>query len=364
VVVLLGPRQCGKTTISRFFSDTDIFDRYDLENPQDKARLEQALLVLSEAKGRVIIDEVQKRPDLFELIRVLVDRPDNKASFLLLGSASPSIVRGASESLAGRCRFIEMSGFTIEEVGPERQRELWLRGGFPRSFLSPSEKASRSWREDFIRSFLERDIPQLGFSIPTESLRRFWSMVAHDHGNVWNASELARSLGTGEATMRRYLDIMSGVFLVRQLPPWFENGPKRYVKSPKIYIRDTGLLHSLPSIEDTDGLFGHPKYGASWEGFVIEQILARVDTRDAYFWETHSGAELDLLLFIRGKRIGVEAKAADAPVMGKSMRIAIEDLKLDALYIVYPGEKSYWLSEAAQALPLPALLEILTSQID
>jgi hypothetical protein len=315
------------------------------------------MTVLSALSGLVVIDEVQRLPKLFEVLRVLVDRPDHPARFLLLGSASLDLVRGVSESLAGRIGFVDLSGFDLGEVGGDRQDRLWIRGGFPRSFLAPDDADSMAWRRDFIRTFLERDIPQLGFSIPAEALRRFWTMVAHFHGKVWNASEFGRSLGTSDQTARRYLDLLSGARVVRVLPPWFENLKKRQVKSPKVYVQDSGLLHALLGVGDLPSLQGHPKLGASWEGFAIEQILSAVGTRDAYFWSTHSVAELDLLLLAGGKRYGFEFKYGDAPGRSRSMAIAAEDLGLERIWVVYPGKGRYDLSERASVEPLEGILE-------
>ncbi|MBT8342955.1 MAG: DUF4143 domain-containing protein, partial [Desulfatitalea sp.] len=282
----------------------------------------------------------------------LVDRPGHDARFLLLGSASPYLVKGVSESLAGRIGFVDLSGFHLWEVGAEQRDKLWTRGGFPRAFLSDSEQGAIRWREDFIRSFLERDIPQLGITVPAETLRRFWTMVAHYHGQVWNGAEFARSLGTAENTARRYLDILAGAYMVRVLPPWFENLKKRQVKAPKIYIRDSGLLHMLLHVPVFDDLRGHPKLGASWEGFVLENILQTFRTRDAYFWRTHGGAELDLMITIRGKRHGFEIKYTDAPGRTRSMHVAISDLELEHLWVVYPGNQSYPLDSNITAVPL------------
>ncbi len=284
---------------------------------------------LEELSGLVIIDEIQRRPDVFELLRVLVDRSHNPARFLILGSASPGLVKGVSESLAGRIGFIDLSGFDLREVGPEQRSRLWIRGGFPKSFLADDDISSMTWREDFIRTFLERDIPQLGITIPAETLRRFWTMISHYHGQVWNASHFARSLGTSEKTARRYLDILAGAFMVRILPPWFENIRKRQVKAPKIYIRDSGIMHALLQINTMADLQGHPKLGSSWEGFCLEQVIGGKGTRDDYFWATHAGAELDLLVTVAGKRYGFEFKYSDAPGSSRSMHIAIEDLELE-----------------------------------
>ena len=300
----------------------------------------------------VIIDEIQRQPELFELLRVLVDRPDSKARFLVLGSASPGLVKGVSESLAGRVGFVDLSGFVLDEVGTEALRTLWHRGGFPRSFLAPGVEASYAWRQDFVRTFLERDIPQLGITVPAETLRRFWTMIAHFHGQVWNAAQFGRSLGSSESTARRYLDILSGAFMVRVLPPWFENLRKRQVKAPKIYLRDSGLLHALLQLETMNAVLGHPKLGASWEGFALEHIISVLGTRDAYFWATHSGAELDLLVLRSGKRFGFELKYSDAPAMTRSMHVASNDLQLDRLWVVYPGSKSYGLRDKVSVTPL------------
>jgi uncharacterized protein len=298
---------------------------------------------------------VQRRPDLFELLRFLIDRPRNPAKFLLLGSASPHLVKGVSESLAGRVGFIDLSGFNLGEVGATQRDRLWVRGGFPRSFLSPDDSTSVTWREDFIRTFLERDIPQLGITIPAETLRRFWTMVAHFHGQIWNASEFARSLGTSEITARRYLDILTGAYVVRVLPPWYENIRKRQVKAPKVYIRDSGILHSLLQLNTLENLEGHPKLGASWEGFALEYVIAKLKSRDAYFWATHAGAELDLLVMLKGRRYGFEFKYADAPGRTRSMHIALKDLSLEHLWVVYPGRQEYALHENITVIPIDAI---------
>jgi predicted AAA+ superfamily ATPase len=317
---------------------------------------------LEPLRGLVVLDEVQRKPALFELLRVLADRRGTPARFLILGSASPDLVRGVSESLAGRVRFVDMGGFSLAEVGARNGERLWLRGGFPRAFLAPSEERSRAWRGDFIRSFLERDIPQLGISVPAAALRRFWVMVAHYHGQVWNAAEFARSLGSSEPTARRYLDLLAGAFVVRLLSPWHENVSKRQVKAPKVYVRDTGLLHALLGLGSRRDLLGHPKVGASWEGFVIEQILSEADPREAYFWATHSGAELDLLLFRKGARLGFEVKFTDAPRVTKSMQVAKSDLRLRRLYVVYPGPRSFRLGEGIEALSLHDLSRALRQE--
>jgi predicted AAA+ superfamily ATPase len=317
---------------------------------------------LEPLSGLVVIDEVQRQPALFELLRVLVDRPHNQARFLLLGSASPRLVKDVSESLAGRIGFVDLSGFDLREVGPENRDLLWIRGGFPRSFLAPDDSAATIWREDFIRTFLERDIPQFGITIPAETLRRFWTMIAHYHGQVWNAAEFARSLGTSENTARRYLDILAGAYMVRILPPWFENISKRQVKAPKIYIRDSGILHTLLQLPTLPDVQGHPKLGTSWEGFALEQVLALLETRDTYFWATHSGAELDLLVMIGGKRHGFEFKYSDAPGRTRSMSVAIQDLNLEHLWVLYPGNQDYSLEEKISVTPVSSL-PILTEKV-
>jgi predicted AAA+ superfamily ATPase len=352
IAALLGPRQCGKTTLARVYAERELSTYFDLENPVDTRRLSVPLRALEGLSGLVVIDEVQRQPALFELLRVLVDRPGNQARFLLLGSASPQLVKGVSESLAGRIGFIDLTVFNLNEVGTEQRDRLWVRGGFPRSFLAEDEGASMAWREDFTRTFLERDIPQLGISIPSETLRRFWTMVAHYHGQVWNAAEFARSLGTAENTARRYLDILSGAYMLRILPPWFENMSKRQVKAPKIYIRDTGILQTLLQLRTLADLQGHPKVGASWEGFALEQVIAAFETRDAYFWSTHAGAELDLLVITEGRRFGFEFKYADAPGRSRSMLVALNDLKLESLWIIYPGDQEYPVDDKITALPL------------
>ncbi|MBI1783781.1 ATP-binding protein [Candidatus Sumerlaeota bacterium] len=362
-VALEGPRQCGKTTLARaFMAGKKNCAFFDLEKPVDRRKLETPEQTLGGLRGWVVLDEIQRKPELFEFLRVLLDRPSNPARFLLLGSASPSLIRGVSESLAGRVGLIDLGGFDLRETGAAHWRKLWLRGGFPRSFLAVDDAASAEWRESFEQTFLERDMPQFGITIPAETLRRFWTMLAHYHGQVWNAAEFARALGSSEATARRYLDILAGAFMVRVLPPWFENMKKRQVKAPKIYVRDSGLMHTLQDVQSADDLAGHPKLGASWEGFAIEQILACLGTQSATFWGTHGGAELDLLVTVRGKRHGFECKYADAPGSTRSMQMAIQDLSLAHLWIVYPGKERYNLGERLTAIPvseIPALAEKL-----
>lgn len=363
VVSLVGPRQAGKTTLARILAaeSADAVHVFDLESPADLARLANPELVLRPLTGLVILDEVQRQPDLFPLLRVLADRPGAPARFLILGSASPALMQNGSESLAGRVSFIDVTGFSLPELGADALQQLWWRGGFPRAYLAPDDAAARQWLEDFRRTFLERDIPQLGIQVPAATLGRFWTMVAHYHGQVLNLAELARALGASEPTARRYVDILSGTYVVRQLQPWFENLKKRQVRSPKVYVRDSGLLHALLGIADPPGLQSHPKLGASWEGFCLEQILAVCGDRGAYFWGTHGGAELDLLLRHDGRRLGVEFKFSDQPSTTKSMRVALQDLALDHLYVVHPGEHTFALDNAITAITLPALIDRLQS---
>lgn len=362
---LLGPRQCGKTTLARMIAERNHSTFFDLENPVDVRRLSAPMRALEGLSGLVVIDEIQRQPSLFELLRVLVDRPQNQARFLLLGSASPRLVKDVSESLAGRIGFVELSGFDLREVGPENHAFLWIRGGFPKSFLASNDSTSMIWRGDFVHTFLERDIPQFGITIPSETLRRFWTMIAHYHGQIWNAAEFARSLGTSENTARRYLDILAGTFMVRILPPWFENISKRQVKAPKIYIRDSGILHTLLQLPTMADVQGHPKLGASWEGFALEQLLTLLETRDTYFWAAYSGAELDLLVMIGSKRFGFEFKYSDAPGKTRSMSVAIQDLKLEHLWVVYPGSQEYPLDEKISVIPINSLssLPILKEKV-
>lgn len=361
VVALLGPRQCGKTTLARQLrEDLQPATYLDLENPRDLARLAEPMLALERLEGTVILDEVQLRPDLFGLLRVLADRDPSPARFLLLGSASPELARGASETLAGRVRFVDLAGFDISEV--DDHGSLWTRGGFPRSYLAGSEEQSLAWREDFIRTFLTRDLPQLGISIPAPQLRRFWTMIAHYHGQTWNASTLGTSLQVDQKTVGRYLDILTGAFMVRRLLPWTENVGKRIRKAPKVYLSDTGLLHALLGIQTRGDLESHPKLGASWEGFALEQVLRLGRWRDdeVYYWATHAGAELDLLVFSHGRRYGIEFKYADAPTATRSMRVALDDLRLEHLFVLHPGAGRYPLDDRIEAVGLGDLTALLT----
>ncbi len=356
VTALLGPRQCGKTTLARSLA-TRPEAYFDLEDPLDLARLDAPRLALGSLRGLVVLDEIQRRPDLFPLLRVLADREGPPARFLVLGSASSDLVKGVSESLAGRVGFVDLGGFDATEVGADRLDTLWLRGGFPESFLSASDDASFVWRQQFIRTFLTRDIPQLGITIPSEQLRRFWMMVAHYHGQTWNASEIAGSLGVNYKTAQRYLDILTGSFMIRSLPPWTENLGKRLRKAPKIYLRDSGLFHALMRIGSLAELQVHPKLGASWEGLALEHVLRilRVEPGEAYHWGTHGGAELDLLVVRGTERAGFEFKYADAPRPTKSIRAALDDLKLDRLTVVYPGDRNYDLDKRIRVISLRSL---------
>lgn len=355
VVALIGPRQCGKTTLARQFVPPDSINYFDLEDPFSLARLDQPMTALQDLQGLVVIDEIQRRPELFPLLRVLADRAPRPARFLILGSASPELLRQSSESLAGRISIVTMSGFSLAEVGKEYQNQLWRRGGFPLSFTATDEETSLDWRKDFVRTFLERDIPQFGFNIPATSLFRFWSQLAHYHGQIWNAAEAARSLSISETSARRYVDLLQDIFMVRLLQPWFANIEKRQVKSPKVYLRDTGLLHYLLGIRTEKELLLHPRSGASWEGFALEETIKAFSPDEVYFWATHSGAELDLLMIQNGKKIGVEFKRVDAPVLTPSMRTAIEYLELARLLVIYPGTRPYRLSDETTVLPLADL---------
>lgn len=354
-VALTGPRQCGKTTLAEQLGaehaekhGSDSIAHFDLERATDRRRLQTPEQTLSPLAGLVVIDEIQREPGLFETLRVLLDRRDEPARFLLPGSASPALVRGASETLAGRVGLVDLFGFDLTEVPGAAWRSLWQRGGFPRSYLAPDDDGSALWRE----TFLLRDVAEQGVNVPAEALRRFWTMVAHYHAQVWNAAEFARAIGAGEAVARRHLDILAASRMVRVLPPWFENLKKRQVRAPKIYVRDTGLLHSLLGLATADDLHGHPKVGASFEGFGVEQILSCTALRNAYFWATHAGAELDLMVAVGGRRYGFEFKYSDAPVTTKSMRTALRDLGLEHIWVIYPGDESYALDDHITVLPI------------
>jgi len=351
VTAILGPRQCGKTTLARSISETIKSTLFDLEDPADFELLKSnPKQIFNGLEGLVIIDEIQRLPELFPLLRVLADEVDSKRKYLILGSASPDLIRNSSESLAGRIGFINLTGFRLNEVGTENLRNLWIRGGFPRSYLAQNENQSFTWRNDFIQTFLERDISMYGFNIPPVTLRRFWQMLAHYHGQVWNGAEFARAMGVSEPTVKRYLDILTGTYMIRQLQPWYENLKKRQVKAPKVYIRDSGILHTLLTLEE-DKILTNVKVGASWEGFVIEQLIQVLNTRDCYFWRTHTGAELDLLVVKSGKKLGFEIKYSDVPKITRSMNSVIEDLGLDKLFLIYQGKRKLQLQERIFALP-------------
>ena len=363
VVAILGARQVGKTTLARVIAarHEGPVEVFDLEDPAHLARLAEPMLALEPLRGLVVLDEIQRRPELFPVLRVLVDRPGSRVRFLILGSASPDLIRQSSESLAGRIAYEELAGFCLDEVSPTRLRRLWTRGGFPRALLAEDDSASSEWRREFIRTFLERDIPQLGLRISSATLRRFWTMLAHYHGQIWNSSEFARSFGVADTTVRRYLDILTSTFVMRQLQPWHENLRKRQVKSPKVYLADSGLLHTLLGLETAAEVESHPKLGASWEGFALGEVQARLSARsnECYFWATHAGAELDLLVVRGNRRRGFEFKRTDAPVISRSMRIAITDLGLERLDVVHAGTHTFPLAENIRALALSRLLKDL-----
>jgi hypothetical protein len=363
VVAIVGPRQIGKTTLARLYAkSTGVpVHHFDLENADDLARLAEPNLTLGKLAGLVVMDEIQRRPDLFPALRVLVDRPGNRSRFLVLGSASPDLLHQSSETLAGRIAYHELTGFSLTEVGVATMDRLWERGGFPRSFLAARRQDSLDWREQFVRTFLERDIPQLGLRLPAPMLRRFWSMVAHYHGQIWNAAEIAGSLGLSNPTVGGYRDTLVSTFMLRSLAPWAENLGKRQVRSPKIYVGDSGLLHALLGIQNQNDLEGHPKLGASWEGFMIGQIIEHLGARadECFFWATHQGAELDLFVVRGRKRLGFEIKRTTTPSITKSMRIAEADLHLDELTIVHAGANSFRLSEGIRAAAASRLLQDL-----
>ena len=357
VVALIGPRQSGKTTLARRIAGERKPNHYfDLEIPEDLFALDNPMQALSGITGLVVIDEVQHKPDLFKILRVLADRTLPPARFLVLGSASGNLLQQSSESLAGRIEFVELRGFDLDEIGSQNRERLWLRGGFPRSFLAASENDSRTWREQFIRTFLERDIPQLGVNIPAVTLRRLWMMVSHYHGQIANFSELGRSLEMSDSTVRRHLEVLAQTFMVRLLPPWHENLSKRVVKAPKLFLTDSGLFHALQRIEDKKDLLGHPKLGASWEGFALEQVLRRHRDMDAYFYATYAGAELDLLLKKGRTHIGFEFKFSDAPRLTKSMHMVVQDLRLKRLQVIHPGRRRFPMADKIEAVPLCDLL--------
>lgn len=352
ILTLVGPRQCGKTTLAHEFVVEDSVNYFDLEDPVSLARLDEPMTALASLNGLIVIDEIQRRPDLFPVLRVLADRKSFNGQFLILGSASGALLRQSSETLAGRMETLHLRGFNLQELGQNTQAQHWLRGGFPLSYLASNETNSLKWRKAFIQTLLERDFPQWGIRTAATTLWRFWTMLAHYHGQTWNAAEFARAMGVGESTTRRYLDLLSDAFMVRQLQPWHANIRKRQVKSPKIYIHDSGLLHQLLGITNERDLLTHPKIGASWEGYVIEEVLSAIQPDEAWFWATHQKAEIDLLLRKNGRMLGVECKRTDAPKITPSTRIALTDLKLEKIIIVYPGVKRFPLSEQVEVVPL------------
>ncbi len=353
VVAILGPRRIGKTTLAREIAATRArVAVFDLEDPRDVALLAEPTLALAPLRGLVVLDEIQHRPELFPVLRVLADRPRTPARFLVLGSASPELLRQGSETLAGRIALHELGGLDLEEVGIEAIDRLWLRGGFPRSYVARSLRASWEWRRDFVRTFVSRDLPDLGAALPPAALDRFWTMLAHYHGQIWNASELAASFGIAHTTVRRYLDLLAGAFVVTVLRPWSENVGKRVVKAPKIYITDPGLLHSLLGLDSGAALARHPKLGASWEGFLLHQVVRRLraEPEECYFWATHGGAELDLLVVRGERRRGFEFKRTDTPSITPSMRIAMDTLRLDSLDVVHAGPHTFELAPRMRAI--------------
>jgi predicted AAA+ superfamily ATPase len=360
VVAILGPRQIGKTTLARqiFASHKGTKAWFDLEDPRTVSRLAEPMLVLEPLKGLVVLDEIQHSPNLFRSLRVLADRPGKPCRFLVLGSASPALLRQGAESLAGRIAYHELFGLSVEETGRDELARLWLRGGFPLAFLAGNEAASLKWRRDFVRSFLERDLPQLGIGVPAPTLRRFWTMLAHYHGQTWNGSELGRAFGVGDTTVRRYLDHLAAAYMVRVLPPWHENLGKRQVRAPKVYLVDSGLLHYFLDIRSREELETHPKVGASWEGFALHETMQHLgaESEECYFWATHAGAELDLLVVRGRRRLGFEFKRTDSPVLTPSMRHALEDLKLDRLWVVHAGREHFPLGRQIEAIGLERLL--------
>jgi hypothetical protein len=363
VVAILGARQVGKTTLAASIAPTlsNHISRFDLENPSDLARLADPMLALQEPKGLVVLDEVQRRPELFPVLRVLADRKPVRTRFLVLGSAAPDLLRQSSESLAGRIAYYELPGLAVREVSFEHADRLWVRGGFPKSFLSRSDRESMEWRQSFIRTFLERDLPALGVNVAADTMRRFWSMIAHHHAQLWNASEIGRSFGVADTTVRNYLDKLTDALVVRQLKPWHENLGKRQVKSPKIFVRDSGLLHALLNLPTKRDIEGHPKLGASWEGFIIDQLVQQlgVSPEETYHWRTHQGAELDLLVVRGGLRLGFEVKRTVAPTLTPSMRSAMHDLKLKSLTVVHAGDQTFPLAKQVQAVAFRYVLTVI-----
>ena len=362
VVGILGPRQCGKTTLAHQFCRNYKKEKvhfFDMEDPRDLVKLENPTLALEELKGLIVIDEIQRKPNLFPVLRVLVDR-NKSTKYIIVGSASRDLISQSSETLAGRISYLELGGFALNLLPEIDMKKLWAWGGFPRSYLAKSSQVSFQWRQDFITTFLERDIPNLGINIPAPTLRRFWIMISHYHGQVFNASEISRSFGTSDNTVKKYLDILSGTFMIRQLQPWFYNTGKRLVKRPKIYFRDSGIFHALTSLKSFNELISHPKLGASWEGFVIEQIVRILNLREEeiFFWAAHTGAELDLLFQGKGKQWGVEIKYNEAPSLTKSMLQAVSELSLEHMWMIYPGKEKYRLHKKVSVIPANGLSQL------
>lgn len=355
VVALLGPRQCGKTTLAREFLRPEDPAYFDLENPADLARLDEPMTALAPLRGLVVIDEVQRRPELFPILRVLADRPGRPAKFLILGSAGHELLRQSSESLAGRIETVTMSGLRLCDLGKDGLSRHWLRGGFPPAYLARTENDSFTWRKQFVQTFLERDLPQFGIRIPSATLLRFWTILSHYHGQVWNASEAAQTMGVNHKTANAYLDLLESLLMVRRLQPWHVNTAKRLVKAPKIYFRDTGLLHALTGIRDERALLTHPRCGASWEGYVLEEILKATAPDEQAFWATHAGAEIDLILVKSGRKVGVEIKRTDAPSATPSMKAALAELGLEKIVVLHPGEKTVRLTADIEAVSVMEL---------
>ncbi len=360
VVGIIGARQVGKTTLSHLLAEIieEPTTFFDLENPEDLARLEDPMLALKALKGVVVLDEIQRKPNIYAILRVLADRPRTPCRFLVLGSASPDLLRQSSESLAGRIAYHQLGGLTIKDVGMGESTKLWRRGGMPRSFLAQNDTASHEWRKNFIRTLIEWDLPQLGITVGATTLRRFWTMIAHYHGQIWNASEFARSFGLADTTVRHYLDIFNSALVARLLLPWYENIKKRQVKAPKVYIRDSGILHGLLNLTNQEDLESHPKIGASWEGFVIDQIIRhiRVEEEECFFWSTYTGAELDLLVVRGSEKRGYEIKRTTSPKYTSSMRSSMDTLSLISLDVIHAGDKTFQLSDNIRAVSFARLL--------
>ena len=361
VALLVGPRQCGKSTLARDLLSAGAVHFFDLEDPAAAAALAQPMTTLRALRGLVVLDEAQRQPELFPVLRVLADRPAAPAKFLVLGSATPEFKRQSAESLAGRVEVVELRGFDLGEVGHDAIDSLWMRGGFPRSFLAASDVDSYRWRQNFLATFLERDLGVLGFGMAPAAMRRFWTMLSHYHGQIWNGAEIAAAMGVSPHTTRKYLDTLQQTFMVRVLQPWHENLGKRLVKSPKVYLRDSGLFHALQGIQDMAQLLMHPKLGASWEGFALEDVLRVFQPDQAWYYAVHAGSELDLFFQYRGRRIGVELKREDAPRLTRSMRVAWQDLRLDRLFVVHPGDRRYALDEGVECVPLRMVGELVAS---